>query len=324
MKMLVVSVISLISSFPLLGGASPADRQLLITAKQRANLSHDQTGPFQLDVDFVAQINTPVKGHLTLKWQAKDRWWREIIANDFGQIDIRNGDSLYTTRNLNFTPRRIEELISLLQFGEGSEKLTAKKPRQSARDGIEILCFSVEGEDKGRTDEVCLNSASHDILSDEWRTFPDELRIEQYADYFDFGEHRYPRSLELRVNSNSRITANVKSLRTAAFDQTLFVASKRAIVRRQCDDMKFAKAINAPNPEYPTSAREKKLRGDTTVAMTVLTDGSVTDIRLIGSTAQSMDDATLQTLKKWKFKPAMCGADPIVSDFDVVVSFRLH
>jgi outer membrane biosynthesis protein TonB len=37
-----------------------------------------------------------------------------------------------------------------------------------------------------------------------------------------------------------------------------------------------------------------------------------------------MDDATLRTLKGWKFKPAMCGADPIVSDIVVVVSFRLE
>jgi len=57
--------------------------------------------------------------------------------------------------------------------------------------------------------------------------------------------------------------------------------------------------------------------------MTVLTDGSVTDIQLIGGAAHSMDDATLQTLKGWKFKPATCGTEPIVSDIEVIVSFRL-
>ena len=64
--------------------------------------------------------------------------------------------------------------------------------------------------------------------------------------------------------------------------------------------------------------------GDVTVAMTVLIDGSVTDIYLIGSATGSMDDATLQTLKSWRFKPAMCGADPVVSDIQVVVHFRLY
>ena len=75
---------------------------------------------------------------------------------------------------------------------------------------------------------------------------------------------------------------------------------------------------------YPQSASQNKLTGDTTVAMTVLTDGSVSDIRLIGSATHSMDDASLQTLKGWKFKPAMCGSEPVVSDIEVVVSFRLQ
>ena len=44
----------------------------------------------------------------------------------------------------------------------------------------------------------------------------------------------------------------------------------------------------------------------------------------VWSAARSMDDATLQTLKSWKFKPAMCGSEPVVSDIAVVVSFRLR
>jgi TonB family protein len=63
--------------------------------------------------------------------------------------------------------------------------------------------------------------------------------------------------------------------------------------------------------------------GETTVATTVLTDGSVADIRLIGSATHSMEWATLQTLKGWKFNPALCGPEPVVSDIEVVVSFRL-
>ena len=66
------------------------------------------------------------------------------------------------------------------------------------------------------------------------------------------------------------------------------------------------------------------MMGDTIVSMAVLADGSVGDIQLIGSATHSMDDATLQTLKGWKFKPATCGAEPVVSDIEVVVSFRLR
>ena len=57
--------------------------------------------------------------------------------------------------------------------------------------------------------------------------------------------------------------------------------------------------------------------------MTVLRDASVTEIQPIGTASQSVDNFTLATLKGRKFKPAMCGTEPVVSDIEVVVCFRL-
>ena len=58
--------------------------------------------------------------------------------------------------------------------------------------------------------------------------------------------------------------------------------------------------------------------------MTVLADGSATDFQVIGSASHAMDQSTLNTLQKWKFKPATCGSEPVVSDVEVIVSFRLN
>jgi len=325
MKKLAFTSALLVSTVPLLlGTTNPAAQQLLLTAKQNASLFHDQGSPLQLDVDFVAQMMVPAQGHLTLKWVSKDRWWRRILMGSFEQIEVRNGDRLYTSRNISFTPVRIRELISLLQFAEDSERLIVKKQKQRVENGVEMTCLQVQQENvKNKPHEVCLNSDSHEILSDEWQEPPDEQRREQYTDYFDFGGHRFPRRLQLLVNGSKLITANVQNLTTATFDQTLLVAPQGAIERRKCADMKHAVPVKTPDPMYPRSASQNKLMGDTTVAMTVLLDGSVTDIQLVGSSARSFDDATLQTLRGWRFKPAMCGADPVVSDIEVVVSFRL-
>jgi hypothetical protein len=196
MNKVTLATVLMVGGLPLLFGDStnPAAQQLLVTAKQQASLFHDQPSPIQLDVDFIEQVNAPTQGHLTLKWEARDRWWRRIVMGDFEQIEIRNGDRQYTSRNLGFTPVRIGELISLLQFAEGSEGLLAKKQKERVENGIEMVRIRVEGEGRGKTHEVCVNSASHEILSDEWQEPPDERRREQYSDYFDFGGHRYPRN----------------------------------------------------------------------------------------------------------------------------------
>lgn len=308
----------------LLASTDAAAQQSLVAAKQQASIFHDQAKPLQLDADFLLQISVPLQGHLTLKWEAKDRWWRRIVMGEFEQTDIRNGDRLYTSRNMSFTPVRIGELISLLDFAEGSEGLLAKKQRKRVENGVEMSCLQVERQNvRGKAHQVCINPVSHEIVSDEWQEPPDERRREQYADYFDFEGHHYPRKLELLVNGSRVVSANVVTLTAAAFDEKLLVAPKGAIERRRCADMKHPVPVRTPDPIYPRSASQNQLMGDTTVAMTVLTDGSVTDIQLVGSAARSIDDATLQTLKSWKFKPAMCGSEPVVSDINVVVSFRL-
>lgn len=169
-----------------------------------------------------------------------------------------------------------------------------------------------------------MNPASREILSDEWKTRPDGNGRLEYFDYLEFRGHRYPRKTELFEDGIKAISIQVTTLSTAALDQALLVPPQGAIERRQCAEMKHAVAVKTPDPLYPKSASQNRLIGDTTVSMTVLADGSVGEIQLIGSSTHSMDDATLQTLKGWKFKPAMCGAEPVVSDIEVVVSFRLE
>ncbi|MBV9572420.1 MAG: energy transducer TonB [Acidobacteriales bacterium] len=323
MKALVLTAFLLAASSLLAGSGNPDAQQLLIAAKQQASLFQDHS-PLQLDVDFVAQVNVPEPGHLTLKWESTERWWRRIVMANFEQIEVHNGDRLYTSRNAGFTPLRLRELISLLQFSEVSERQISKKQRQRVEGGVGLTCLQVQPQESGEHHEVCLNSATHEIVSDEWQRSPDEKRREQYSDYFDFRGHRYPRSLQLLVNGSKVITANVTNLASADFDQALLVPPKGAIERRRCKDMKRAAPIRTPDPLYPKSASQNRSIGDTTVAMTVLTDGSVTDIQLIGSSTRAMDDATLQTLKSWRFKPAMCGNEPVVSDIEVVVSFRMR
>jgi TonB family protein len=125
-------------------------------------------------------------------------------------------------------------------------------------------------------------------------------------------------------NGIKAVTAHVVHLSTVPFDEGLLVPPRGAIERRQCPGIQHAVPVKTPDPSYPKSASENRLIGDTTVSMTVLADGSVGEIQLIGSGGRSMDDMTLKTLQSWKFKPAMCGAEPVVSEIEVIVSFRLQ
>jgi TonB family protein len=301
----------------------PAQR-LLLTAKQRADLSLNQKEPFELVVEFTAQQKLPAQGNLTLKWKSKEQWWRTIQLGDFKQIDVRNGGWLYTTRNNSSTPVRVRELIQLLQFGEDTKGLVADKPQQMAEYGFPVDCVRVKKKDSKETPhQVCLNG-SHEISSDTWWDLPDSPTREEFTDYFDFAGHRYPRTLQLVENGSRVVKANVKSLSAKAFDEALLTKPAGAIERRQCENWKPPEAVKTPDPPYPPAASRNGTIGDSIVSMTVLANGSATDFQVIGNASHAMDQSTLDTLQKWKFKPATCGSEPVVSDVEVIVSFRLN
>jgi TonB family protein len=309
----------------LFGSTNPAAQQMLVAAEQQAGIFQSQSGPFQLEVDFVAQVNVPLQGHYTLQWESKDRWRSKAVMGPYQQIKVQNGEKSYTFGSLPFTPLRVQELINLIHFARQPDGLIAKKLRQRAENGVAADCLQFEQDNfKGDSREVCLDSASHEILSEDWQEGPDSRRREEFSDYFDFSGHRFPHQLVYKEDGIKVITANVISLTSATFDENLLVAPKGAIERRICAGIKHATPIKTPDPAYPKSARANRMMGDTTIAMTVEADGTVSGIHLTGKATESMDDATLETLKTWRFKPAMCGDDPVVTDITVVVSFRLY
>ena len=50
----------------------------------------------------------------------------------------------------------------------------------------------------------------------------------------------------------------------------------------------------------------------------------VDDVQLIGRAGREMDQVTQEIVKTWKFKPAMCGNEPVAYDITVEVAFRIR
>jgi TonB family protein len=321
-RLLIVSLLGALFTLPA-SAVATSPQQVLLSAKQRSDLSLDVPRSYQLDVEFAAQEKLPSQGHLTLKWKEKDHWWRSVQMGDYKQIEVRDGGWLYIQRNSNSTPVRVRQLLQLLQFGQDSEKLVADKPQTLTEYGAVVDCVRVKKKNSNESPhQVCFNSSA-DIVSDTWWDLPDSPTREEFSDYVDFAGHRFPRSLQLLENGSRVVKATVMILTAVPFNDALLAKPEGAIERRMCDNWLPPKPIKTPDPPYPPSASRNGSMGDSIVSMTVQADGTATDFQLIGSASRSMDQSTLNTLQKWKFKPATCGTEPVVSDIEVIVSFRL-
>jgi TonB family protein len=307
-------------------GVAPAAEQMFLDAVRRTHVLVAEAAPLLFESKFSAQIQVPRDGRLTIRWAAKDRYWEHVEADSFQQTRIRKGEMVYTSRNMSFTPARIADLLTLLHGLGNPNGTQIKKERKRAERGVEATCFEVRF-DNGRGErshEICIDPALREVLSDSWNEPPDEQRRVEYSDYAELRGRRYPRKLILFLNGSKVLDVQTARLETADLDDALLVPPPGAIERRECDGIKHPIPVKTPDPIYPRSPSTNRMMGDSMVSMTVLPDGSVDNIQLIGSSTRAMDDATLQTLKRWRFKPAMCGSEPVAFDIEVTVSFRLR
>jgi TonB family protein len=56
--------------------------------------------------------------------------------------------------------------------------------------------------------------------------------------------------------------------------------------------------------EYPKAARRLRLRGRVAIDMIIAEDGNPTDLRVVESAGEILDQAVLEAVRKWRFEPA--------------------
>jgi protein TonB len=81
--------------------------------------------------------------------------------------------------------------------------------------------------------------------------------------------------------------------------------------------------IYKPDPPYSEEARKAKYQGTVVLWIIVDTQGNVTDLRVVKPLGLGLDEKAVETVRTWKFKPAMRNNVPVPVRVGVEVTFRL-
>jgi TonB family protein len=81
--------------------------------------------------------------------------------------------------------------------------------------------------------------------------------------------------------------------------------------------------IFKPEPPYSEEARKAKYQGTVVLMIVVDAQGNVTDCKVVRPLGLGLDEKATETVRTWKFKPAMRNATPVPVRVIVEVSFRL-
>jgi TonB family protein len=81
--------------------------------------------------------------------------------------------------------------------------------------------------------------------------------------------------------------------------------------------------IYKPDPAYSEEARKAKYQGTVVLWIVVDASGAVQDCKVVKPLGLGLDEKAVETVKTWKFKPAMRSGSPVPVRVMVEVSFRL-
>ena len=78
-------------------------------------------------------------------------------------------------------------------------------------------------------------------------------------------------------------------------------------------------------PLYPELGRKAKLTGSVILEAVVLKDGTVSNIKVLRTPRRGMgfEEAAIDAVKQWRFRPALQNGQPVDVYFTVVVEFEL-
>lgn len=89
-------------------------------------------------------------------------------------------------------------------------------------------------------------------------------------------------------------------------------------------DVKAPEKLHSPPPQYTEIARKARIQGVVIVEAIVDKTGSVTNVKILKGLPMGLDQAAVDAIKRWKFKPATLNGRPVDVYYNLTVNFQLQ
>lgn len=113
------------------------------------------------------------------------------------------------------------------------------------------------------------------------------------------------------------------SLAACALGVAVTVAEAQGLPRRTSNEPQLVKEVP---PEYTPEGRAAGIEGCVLLSAEVLTDGTVGEVKIVGSldaNQHGLDDEAVKAMKQWLFKPAVKDGTPVTIGIHVGMVFSL-
>lgn len=117
------------------------------------------------------------------------------------------------------------------------------------------------------------------------------------------------------------------AMQAVAAAKTAFAPTKPKLLVAKSNDVpcteELVKAVplSRPSPKYTPEAENSGIEGKVRLELKVNDQGDVEEARVLQGLGHGLDEAAIQTVKRWRFRPATLCGKPVAASFVVSVVF---
>ncbi len=130
--------------------------------------------------------------------------------------------------------------------------------------------------------------------------------------------------LSLTVLPLALLYSLLAGLAPTVFSSGAVIAKSYDVGTEEASEFKQAETVTSPSPVIPSDMMEDGYQSSVTARFSIEADGKM-KVKLLSSSGNpEIDDLTLDTLKKWKFKAATLDGKPVSSTRRIKVEFEVQ
>jgi len=303
-------------------------KALVDRAKQLSDIRAEGAPAFQLKTSFkvIKEDSTATEGTYTETWVSRSQWRTETVLGDFREIVVGNGNKRWALMSTSAVPKGTEELgfrMASLRFSP--EYWRPEKIEDRKIQSVAVRCIMPKPGPTGGKSSLCFDKGAGTLAVE---VLPLEVlgRIVdntcEYTDYQKFGEKVFPRVT--RCFEGPRLTFEeilVELSVEPPLDPALFEPLVGGTESVLCQGVP-----KSPTPVYtpmPAPPRNVYLEYPVILQVIIETDGKAHDLRVVQSVDEAFDNAAMEAVRRWRFRPATCDSEPIATQIRVKIDFRM-
>ena len=301
---------------------------MLQRARQLSDIRSPSAPAFRLIVtfSFVGNDLATTHGTYTEIRVSQNQWRREIVIGDLRQVDV-GGVGKHWILHPDGFPSQASRLPAMMTPipAASSHFDFASITETSASDVVAECAFTKPATDNLKS-AFCFDKKGGVLLE---KAFPERRPRNlvsascEYGSFQKFGDYWFPHEAVCFEDRHKTIEARVVDLLAEPSpDPLLFTAPSGAIELSLCsDEMKPPVAVSMPRAVPPFVSRGEADRVTVTLSLVVDTKGKPQNVRVLRPERKNYDDAALDAVRRWRFKPATCAGTPMSTEVNVVVDF---